>query len=44
MNEGGTTDKNATDIEFSNDGSAMFIMMNNDAFDGRDESYIYQFR
>ena len=44
MNEGGTTDKNATDIEFSNDGSAMFIMMNNDAETGRDLSYIYQFR
>ena len=43
MNEGGTTDKNATDIEFSNDGSAMFIMMNNDAETGRDLSYIYQF-
>ena len=44
MNEGGTTDKNALDIEFSNDGSAMFIMMNNDLETGRDLSFIYQFR
>ena len=44
MNEDGTSDKNALDIEFSDDGSAMFIMMNNDLESGRDESYIYQFR
>ena len=43
MNEDGETDKNATDIEFSNDGSAMFVMMNNDAETGRDLSFIYQF-
>ena len=44
MNEDGEDDKNATDIEFNDTGSAMFIMMNNDAETGRDLSYIYQFR
>ena len=44
MTEDGETDKNATDIEFNDTGSSMFIMMNNDAEEGRDLSYIYQFR
>ena len=32
------------DREFNDNGSAMFVMMNNDREDGRDLSYIYQFR